>query len=420
MTGASASAPQESSKTSKIAPHPSVRSLVLALVVALLASVAFLEFGLFRYIVTVDNFPLAAYDAGNQILKYWPDQSGIRYPDRDRRHPVNYSINDDGWNSVHPSYAQTRNARRRIAVIGDSFVEAFQVRPAQSVAARLETLLGPTANEVYSFGISGAALSQYLHVARYVARTFHPDAIVVIVVHNDFIESYRPKPATFSKSFLRLDVGGGGGQAVREVTPLPYGRRPVAQWLLARSATVRFGFYMWRTLLERTAESPRPPGHRTARFEANIDVTELDGEQPHIERAAGYLFDQFAQLERSTHTRVLFAMDCPREALYAGKDPRALDVYRLNRLASAEARRAGLSLIDLTEAFVEDYRRFGKRFDFSNDNHWNAHGHDVVAHELARRLTAEASPSPGLAGPLADPVGSAGLRTVAAPSESAP
>jgi hypothetical protein len=358
-----------------------VRKLLLLSLPVLAVSIACLEFGLFRYVVVVDNVPLATYDHAHQLLKYWPGQTGVRYPDRDRRHPVTYSINDDGWNSAHQAYAPDRKSRRRVAVIGDSFVEAFQVNPAQSVSARLESVLGPAGFEVYSFGISGAPLSQYLHMARYVARAFHPDAIVVVIVHNDFIESYREKPERFSASFLRLQLG----QTVREVPPLPYERRPIAQWALAHSATLRLGFYAWRVMAETAAVRP-PPGSAAARFEANIDVTELDQEEPRIERATHYLFGQFAQLEHSANVRVLFAMDGPREALYAGKDPRTLEVYRLNRLARAAAERAGLPFVDLTEAFIEDYARNRRRFEFATDNHWNAEAHDLAAREIARRL----------------------------------
>ena len=359
-----------------------LRKLLFGSLPLLVAVVAFFEFGVFRFFVVVDNFPLATYDQDNQILKYWPNQSGVRYPDRDRRHPVTYAINGEGWNSIHSGYSQSRDRRRRIAVVGDSFVEAFQVNPAESVSARLEALLGPARFEVYSFGISGAPLSQYLHMARYVARVFRPDAMVIVMVHNDFIESYRLKPSQFSASFLHLEVG----EAVHEVPPLPYDRRPIAQWLMARSATLRFGFYVWRVLLETAANQPEP-GNASARFEANINVTELDAEEPRIRRATAHLFQQFVQLERSTNVRLLFVIDCPREALYAGQDPRALQVYRLNGIARAAADRVGLPLIDLTEAFVQDYARHGKRFEFATDNHWNARGHDLVAHEISSHLS---------------------------------
>jgi hypothetical protein len=332
----------------------------------------------FRYFVLVDNFPLAVWDAPNQLLKYWPNQTGVRYPDRDRQRPVRYAINADGWNSAHASYAIARTAKRRIAVVGDSYVEAFQVQPAEAVASQLEGLLGPARVEVYSFGISGAPLSQYLHIARYVARTYRPDLIVVVLVHNDFLESYQVARAPFAASFLHVDPG----DLVREVPPQPYDRRPLAQWMLARSATLRFGFYLWRGV---AAARPAPAaGSPEGRLEANVDVTGLTAEKARLERAAAYMFGQFAELQRAASTSILFVMDTPREALPDGRDPASLDVYALNRLAQSSAQVAGLPLVDLTRAFVADYARNGTSFEFRTDNHWNAYAHALVARELAR------------------------------------
>ena len=50
---------------------------------------------------------------------------------------------------------------------------------------------------VYSFGSSGAALSQYLAYAEFAKSEFHPMAMVFIVVGNDFDESllkFKGKP----------------------------------------------------------------------------------------------------------------------------------------------------------------------------------------------------------------------------------
>jgi hypothetical protein len=360
-----------------------LRKLVFLSLPSVAILVAFFELGLFRFFVVVDNFPLATFDRTNQILKYWPNQSGIRYPDRDRRHPVAYSINAAGWNSIHPGYPEPRGTRQRIAVIGDSYVEAFQVNPAESTAARLEGLIGQTRSEVFSFGISEAPLSHDLHVARYVTRTFRPDAVVVVIVHNDFVDSYRPKPGRFSPSLLHLQLG----DPVREVPPLPYERSAFAQGLLARSATARFGFYCWRVLTD-TSGGASKHGTAAAHFQANVHADEVVSEEVRIRQAAGYLFGEFADLERSSGTPFVFVMDSTREALYRGQDPRTLTAYRLNRIAREIAGEAGLTFVDLTDAFEEDYSQLRQRFEFATDNHWNAHGHQVVAREVYRRLLA--------------------------------
>lgn len=361
---------------------------LLITVPTLLVIVLVLEFGVFRLVVAVDSTPFADYDRQHQLLKYWPRQSGVRYPDRERSHPVPYTINDDGWNSFHQAYPVARDGRRRIAVVGDSYVEAFQVEPHASMAAGLEQRLGRANVEVFSFGISGAPLSHDLHVARYVASTFHPDVLVVLIVHNDFVESYQAKPGRFSESFLRIALD----DSVREIAPASYQPLPApALWLLGRSATARAVYYAWRIADERRSASLQP-ARAVGPFEANVDVGIVEEEEPRIRRATKYLFAQFSALERECHCRVVLAMDAPREGLYDGRTPAAQRVFLLNRLAREEAGEAGLEFVDLTEAFTEDYSREGRRFEFATDNHWNAHGHEVAARHLAASLGASEDP----------------------------
>ncbi len=44
--------------------------------------------------------------------------------------------------------------------------------------------------EVYRFAISGAPMSQYLYMMECEITAYQPDWIVVILIHNDFDESF--------------------------------------------------------------------------------------------------------------------------------------------------------------------------------------------------------------------------------------
>ena len=90
-------------------------------------------------------------------------------------------VNDQDY---HPT-----DASPLLAVIGDSYVEATAVPYAKTLHGRLAKALKGT-GRVYSFGASGAALSQYLVWADYARRTFAPRNLVFVVVANDFDESF--------------------------------------------------------------------------------------------------------------------------------------------------------------------------------------------------------------------------------------
>src|SRR5262249_32963705 len=75
-----------------------------------------------------------------------------------------------------------------VAIVGDSYIEALMVPyPA--------TLQGILAREfrgklrIYSFGFSGAPLSQYLVWAKYARQKYRNDFLIINVVANDFAES---------------------------------------------------------------------------------------------------------------------------------------------------------------------------------------------------------------------------------------
>ena len=86
-----------------------------------------------------------------------------------------------------------------VAVIGDSYVEALMVPYQETGQGRLMEALEDQAR-VYSFAIRGSPLSQYLAFAEYARDKYRPDAMVFVIVGNDFDESllaYKEEPGYF-------------------------------------------------------------------------------------------------------------------------------------------------------------------------------------------------------------------------------
>jgi hypothetical protein len=52
-----------------------------------------------------------------------------------------------------------------------------------------------------------------------------------------------------------------------------------------------------------------------------------------------------------------------------------------------EARKRGIVTIDLDGAFREQYALDRRRFESATDNHWNGHGHEVLAHAVEQTLS---------------------------------
>ncbi|OGR38763.1 MAG: hypothetical protein A2051_13280 [Desulfovibrionales bacterium GWA2_65_9] len=337
----------------------------------------------FRFILPAPDLPAPAFIDG--VLRHQPGQRGL-YWAGDVRAP--FSINAQGWNSARADYPLERPAKRtgalRIAVVGDSYVEALQVPPDQSLAEDLERDLGPGA-EVFRYGISGAPLSQYLHMARKAALSAKPDVLIVLLVHNDFDESWHEAPGMYTKSFLHLRLGQNG--SVEEIPPAPY-----SQGLISRirnlSATWRYLAY-GRQIRFEALRGLFLPQKQPARYQANIDVSSLAGREALDRRATGYLFGRLAAESAQAGARLLLVMDGVREPIEAGS-PQAQDygsgALRLNRMAAEEAARLGIPFLDLHPVFAEDFRAQQRPFAFKTDGHWNAHAHAVAARAVAARL----------------------------------
>src|SRR4029079_18587913 len=101
---------------------------------------------------------------------------------------VNYrQVNNAGWVTDQDYHKQ--DAAPLLAIIGDSYIEAMMVPYEQTVYGRLASSLEGRWR-VYSFGASGAPLSQYLIWARHAVEQYGASAVIINVVGNDFDESH--------------------------------------------------------------------------------------------------------------------------------------------------------------------------------------------------------------------------------------
>lgn len=372
---------------------PTILSLAAALVAGFVVVVASEMF------IAVDQAPALEWDATHQILRHKPYETGLRYP---AGQPVRYTINAQGQNAVVDYQVTGRN----IAVIGDSFVEALQVSPWDNVSERLYHYLnwdddghgGSTskmapATQVHGFGMSGAPLSEYLHMARVIIPQYHPALIIVVLVHNDFTESFDPPDVPLYESFQRVTLAhvgaadGGWNPVFFDVPPMPYvpragSRLMDSDWAILRLFVrgVRDMTTTWERLTHHWGDLPPVMG---------TNVTELEHHWPQTELVTGYLFRQFAELRDVTHTPILFVMDAPRTMVRLDSvqgqdllDPYLSPVHILNALAVEAGKQSGFQVLDLTPVFMDDWLAHHQPFDFPADYHWNKYAHDLVAKTL--------------------------------------
>lgn len=342
------------------------RSLLRVTLPTLAVCVLVLEL-VFRFLVPASDPPMGWFAEEPAVYRFATDrESGLVTTGPFARQRARWRINNEGWNSP-VDYSRSRT-RPLVAVIGDSYVEAFQVDTNKTYPSLLRQALAGRW-DVYSFGVSGAPLSQYLHLGRHVVAAFDPDVIVINVVHNDFAESIL-RLNSRDRHWLLLDSSGG---RIREVPP--QANRSFTQYstlkkLLRRSALVRyFVFNLGATdVVEKL-------GARHAEVGANIKLAAVAANRDDIRRATRYIFTRMR--EAFGERRVLIVMDAPRIGIYTGHIDDELKF--LHALTAEMAQQVGFTVLDLTEPMRRAYAVDQVRFESQWDGHWNEYGHTFVA-----------------------------------------
>lgn len=258
-----------------------------------------------------------------------------------------------------------------LAVVGDSYVEALMVPFPETMQGRLATGLGGQ-GRVYSFGASGAPLSQYLMEAQFARDRYRPAGLVVIVVGNDFDESllrYKTEPGFHY--FREHDDS-------LELTRIDYAPS-LARRLLRSSAVARYAL-LNLGLAEALGRlrAPAPPASYVGNTAAAADTTRVRAS----EQAVAEFLRELPERSGLPAERILLLVDGIRPQLYAPAELPGVEgsfAARMRWFFLARAREMGFETVDLQPRFIAEHRRTGARFEFPTDAHWNGEGHTVAA-----------------------------------------
>lgn len=332
------------------------------------------------------------------FLRFLPVNDGFRFQPVDADHPVFHAFPDrtmtssKGWNLYNARKIDVNNAgfrsdldymagdtRPLIAVIGDSYVEAVQVDYADTFYARLDRELGE-GRRVYSFGFSGAPLSQYLAWARYAKEVFQPEYMTFVIVGNDFDESVGWRGRR--DGFHYFEHCEEDGRYCLELNPYQVGFfRPVVNMsALARYMIVHLNVLAFFENLKvnmvlwggKSAEKSY-----VANVDAQVDAQRLQDSQLAVDLFFRYL-SEYAQLPPD---RINFLID---GRIYHMPEAEFAESFfgQMRRYFMRQARQRGYSVIDMKPVFSRDFKEHGRHFEGVLDGHWNALGHELVFGEL--------------------------------------
>src|SRR5262249_43630004 len=334
----------------------------------------------FRFVIPAAQMPWGYYDPIDQIARFEADQGiGLYTIGRLAQRRVRWRINNVGWNSDIDYLTKDKRSKPLIAIIGDSYIEAFQVDIKDSIVSVLRRKLGEK-YDVYGFGSSGAALSQYLQMSRYVNKVFDPDIIVVNVVHNDFDESLLS--VVDIPYFLSIQLVESEPQESKLPT-IPIAAKRITK-ILFKSSTFGYIFYNldWRLPLTRLGFVHVE--NRAIQKKSQTDELLFAGNKASINdiyKAVDYVIRKMK--EENKKKELIFMIDAPRRDIYKGNVDSS-SVLWMNKMLKTLCECYNCRVIDLTQPFLEKFQSDHVPFNNQDDYHWNEEGHRLAAEVLHR------------------------------------
>jgi len=335
-----------------------------------------------------------------------PDQRG-RWVGRD--YDVAIHTNSAGFHDVEHRLQKPHDVYR-MAVLGDSFIEALQVPVEQGFAQQLQGALQGWLNEkrveVINLGISGTGPSQYLQVLKARGLAYRPD-LVVMAVHpaNDFFDSYGPLSGSLTKPYFELDPTG----ELRYIAPQTKAIGVVLSPLLRRSALfmqarkaitrmpIEAWFGRWGFLSPSFGVASVQPND-VLPVEWYVYVIDPPDPWPEAYRITLRTIEESKKLAEQHGAAFLVMLIPPTATIedrwhevlapYPGSKHLKFDFARPSDAIMQQGRKLNFQVIDLTEPFKNAFQHDRLSYAWPHGDHWNARGHQQAAQVVSSFLLA--------------------------------
>lgn len=329
----------------------------------------------------------------------WKFTPGRRYwSKKENDHPITGRINSYGWRDKEWSIKKPIN-NYRIAVLGDSFVEAFQVEMDRTFLALTDNQLNKNQHnkaELMNFGRSGFTQTEELLVLKNCVSQFSPNMVVLFFSPNDIGDVSRETTSDLIRPFYHISESKELILDTNFVKMREFKIKCFINWLKQHSSVI--------SLLCERYNSFKKQIRATAKRKANTK-----GGETSPKKLEGYLSlctdnadANFLRNYKLNKILIKIMSEYCKE-----KGIRFILVTRENRAYIPEVEKK-CKLIDSTfnaNFFEDNLRAFAKsinveclglqrifRQSFENMGvslhwgHWNYEGHKVVANALTKKL----------------------------------
>lgn len=330
-------------------------------------------------------------------------------------------INSNGFRDVEHSIEKPSNTFR-IAVIGDSFVEAFQVEREEMFTQFLKDglqscgVFGDKQVELLSFGVAGYSTAQELLLFRDKVSVYHPDLVIVLITTNNDILDNVPMVVDEARPYLvRRDEKlllderfkdnpeyVSANSAINKIWLGIYNRVRVFQALGQGHRALMSKYKGWKERYREQEAQAKPLPIQPARAEIGVDNhIYLNPDEPQWDEAwqvTERLLLQFREEVRNTGADLLLVtgsngvqvLPDPEGITKYAKQIGVEDLYYPENRLGNFGRANAIPLITLAP-YLREYSETNNVFvhgfkDNLGYGHWNQLGHRIAGETIAKKI----------------------------------
>lgn len=346
----------------------------LSLVLVTIVMFVFLEV-IFRFLPVSDYTYPQPVNNNSPVSKMLPNREMMYSKGWNFIFKNKVRVNNDGFINDQDYHAHDQGPL--VAIVGDSYIEALMVPYAATLQGTLAHAFSGKLR-VYSFGFSGAPLSQYLAWARYAREKYRNDFLISNVVGNDFDESLLKYNDSKGGYFYRPNANGD-----LQLTRVDYMHTKYR--FLFKSALMRYLLLnLGATNIVENIRRLRPgEGEYVGNVEAVASIDKINDSN----HAIAAFFRDLPVYSGLPRNRVLLIIDAMRPSTYEDRElPKAYGSYydQMRREFMLRAASFGYAVLDMQRPFTEHYELNKLKFEYPADGHWNPLGHQLAAEGIMR------------------------------------
>lgn len=333
-----------------------IRQLALA-ALYLVIICGLLEIGL--RVLMIDYVP-PGYDSPH-IWQYHSSYGWVGRPDIDaplRQASFSIHIQHNHLGQRDSELPESIPRKKRMLVIGDSFVWCYGVEINDCFVDRLEKLHPDW--DIINGGIAGTGTDQqYLYLRDKLAE-LKPDVVLLLVIQNDFQDNTKSQHNNYFKPYFTLE-NNQLLQQQQQPVPLPTLQQSISRWITGRS-------YLYNI------------GQGIVFFASNIIREKLGIARVSYDPYAGFMFGKSFPLMQALLNAMVETTEVSG-AKFVLTHGQMLDNLQLAVKKVADERH--IPYHNLDRAF-QGYKH--EAYQIPGDAHWNAFGHELVAKDLNQFL----------------------------------